>query len=326
MQIGPGCFTLAVAACIMPVTTLAQSPLVVPDALVPAGLTPGSKYQLIFTTGSTYRPSSHTVVPPASPNRFGGIPAADYQVTFAAAVAGWIPSWNGVDRLLSSILSTASSPARDRLTITAPVYNTHGELVANDSTELWSSNLRARPGYDEFGNAVSGGVWTGTSGDGTWSCASCADWNDPLIDVVGKIGDASSTNQAWIDFESRACNTLQHLYGLTPELTVLAAPGDYNEDGDVDTLDYEAWRGAYGTSGPELAADGNRDGTVNAFDIVLWRDNLAAGATLAHAAPEPPTWLLLCWATMTRLLRLRPIQDKQSVELVCRRNASVTGA
>ncbi len=54
-------------------------------------------------------------------------------------------------------------------------------------------------------------------------------------------------------------------------------PGDYDLDGDVDQDDYQAWRNAFGTSGPGLPADGNVDGSVDAADYSVWRDNYGVG-------------------------------------------------
>jgi hypothetical protein len=61
--------------------------------------------------------------------------------------------------------------------------------------------------------------------------------------------------------------------------------GDYNADGLITTLDYDAWSGAFNTSA--TLPDGNRDGTVNAADYTVWRDRFTAPAT-ARAVPEPP--------------------------------------
>ena len=69
--------------------------------------------------------------------------------------------------------------------------------------------------------------------------------------------------------------------------------GDYNADGTIDSLDYEAWRVAYGTEGESLAEDGNGDGIVDAADYAIWRDAFAASGT---AVPEPATNALVVLA------------------------------
>jgi glycoprotein endo-alpha-1,2-mannosidase len=85
--------------------------------------------------------------------------------------------------------------------------------------------------------------------------------------------------------------------------------GDYNGDGEIDGADYGAWKGAYGSQGPNLPADGNRNGTIDAADYVVWRDALsAAGAGGGRGAnvPEPvPSWLLWCGALCPAAGRVR---------------------
>ena len=61
---------------------------------------------------------------------------------------------------------------------------------------------------------------------------------------------------------------------LTIDVEILPLPGDYNNDGAVDPLDYDAWVAAYGTT--DSPADGNRDGVVDAADFTIWRDAFAA--------------------------------------------------
>lgn len=85
---------------------------------------------------------------------------------------------------------------------------------------------------------------------------------------------------------------------------VIHLPGDYNLDGDVDSDDYELWRGNF-TSTLALAADGSANGTVDAADYVIWRHNLGAsvddalGASTTAQVPEPASWTLLCAAGLS---------------------------
>lgn len=51
-------------------------------------------------------------------------------------------------------------------------------------------------------------------------------------------------------------------------------PGDYDESGQVDSLDYAVWRTALGATGAN-PADGNGDAVVDAADYAVWRDSLA---------------------------------------------------
>lgn len=110
-------------------------------------------------------------------------------------------------------------------------------------------------------------------------------------------------------------------FGFTTQdsfITVLtpAEPGDYNSDGHVDALDYNVWRGAFGSDNP--AADGNRDGIVDAADYVLWRKHMTdlvanSAAVRALAVPESTSLLLAAMAfvmiaTGSRRASRRPVQ------------------
>jgi Dockerin type I domain len=75
----------------------------------------------------------------------------------------------------------------------------------------------------------------------------------------------------------------------------LSVKGDYNNDGIVDSNDYQVWRTNFGST-VQLDADGNGDGTVNAADYTIWRAHLGqtAGSGSVAAVPEPSTlWLTL---------------------------------
>jgi hypothetical protein len=100
-------------------------------------------------------------------------------------------------------------------------------------------------------------------------------------------------------------------------ITVLtpAEPGDYNADGEVDTLDYGVWRTAYGSDSP--VADGNRDGVVDSADYLLWRKHSAPGSastTAGMSVPEPAASALIITSFLTRLCRRRrPLRHQHFV-------------
>lgn len=75
--------------------------------------------------------------------------------------------------------------------------------------------------------------------------------------------------------------------------------GDFDQDGDVDSRDYEILRESFGTA----RADANGDGTTDAGDYVLWRKHFGAelgGGSIAMDAetqvPEPATVALIAIA------------------------------
>jgi hypothetical protein len=102
-------------------------------------LPPGSTYHIVFATSLLTDIDSTPAVPPSFPS-FGGLDAADWLVTFAAFNAGRVPDWDGVATTWTAILSSDSVNARDRVTISGPVYNTNGDLVANGFSDFWSAS------------------------------------------------------------------------------------------------------------------------------------------------------------------------------------------
>jgi hypothetical protein len=70
-------------------------------------------------------------------------------------------------------------------------------------------------------------------------------------------------------------------------------PGDYNDDGLIDTGDYVVWRKTMGENGIGLDADGSGNGTVGPEDYEVWSqgfadmDLAAAGSMGIVSVPEP---------------------------------------
>jgi len=88
-------------------------------------------------------------------------------------------------------------------------------------------------------------------------------------------------------------------------------PGDYNDDGRVDSADYTIWRNTLGSQS-DLAADGDGSGAVDAADYELWKSHfgqtLGDGAGAAGAVPEPRAMLLAISAISSMaLIRSRMI-------------------
>jgi hypothetical protein len=100
-------------------------------------------------------------------------------------------------------------------------------------------------------------------------------------------------------------------------LQLIAAPGDYNRDGDVDDEDYNLWRETFGSG--DLRADGNGDGTVDAADYIVWRKHYGASGLGAYLVsriespgntqvPEPVTFVPILLAAVGIYLRCRPLR------------------
>jgi hypothetical protein len=291
----------------MPMTSLDHSllrPAMVVLALVLgfaplAGAATIGYIHFVFVTRDLYEIDTDTSVPPASP-LFGGLEAADYTVTQAAANAGILHNWNGTDLIYHAILSTNGQNASDRIPILGPVFNMQGQRVAGDAATMWNGDHVAPIEFDEFRNLVTGitSVWTGTTANGIWSGHSAGiNWNDPTADAT--VGNALDRNGLWTDSGVQAADTAARLYGISlpiPGGEVLY--GEFNGNGTVDAADYVLWRKNLGSS---VTLDNDRTpGTVTADDYNDWHQNfgrvgyvIGSGTGASIAVPEPAGVVLL---------------------------------
>jgi hypothetical protein len=100
-----------------------------------------------------------------------------------------------------------------------------------------------------------------------------------------------------------------------PNLT-LPFPGDYNDDGFVDSADYVVWRKTYGETGYFLPADGHPDSKINSLDYDVWAAHFGQSASGSGSAaldsrvvPEPSgAALLLIGGLFLRTLRYRTLE------------------
>jgi len=176
-------------------------------------------YHRIFVTSSRTNIDPSEAFPPPYP-RWGGLPAADWAVTYHAYLAGFIPNWDGLAIVYKAVLSTQTEYARDRLVIEGPIINTAGQTVADSAAEFWSGNLQNAINYDEDAVAVpaASAVWTGASPDGTHSGSSCGAWNQLI--GSGTIGRADSSSDAWANVLLQDCNESARLYAISPPLGI----------------------------------------------------------------------------------------------------------
>jgi hypothetical protein len=126
-------------------------------AVIPPNLPVGSQYQLLFVTAGT-RDALSTAI-------------ADYN-GFVGAQAALSPSlptatWNAVASVSFGPSASLNAPQVSGL----PVYNTHGEQLLADASDLYGvlgiNQLDHPVGYDQFGNATPyNAAWTGSDEHG----------------------------------------------------------------------------------------------------------------------------------------------------------------
>ena len=88
----------------------------------------------------------------------------------------------------------------------------------------------------------------------------------------------------------RQCNQAGSFYALGL-LESPRAPGDYNDDGQVDGGDFLAWQQQLGSQGVLRPADGNGNGTVDTADLAEWKTPFLSDLTVQSSdrttVPEP---------------------------------------
>ena len=171
----------------------------------------------IFTTENLLVVEFDGGFPPGS-GGFASVEGADWNCTFNASNAGLITGWNGVDLVYHAVISDINNPVKDRIEITSPVYNTNGDLVANNAEDMWDGSLVAPIGYSERGVLIPGtsGVWTGSLGNGTSSFDNCNDW-----DIQGEfavVGYASQAGISWLAGGVKDCGRSARLYCISPPI------------------------------------------------------------------------------------------------------------
>lgn len=151
-----------------------------------------------------------------------------------------------------------------------------GDYLDSDKL-LWVDGFQADTGNDDGfglpGNDLAGQLFIGSTPNANPNGPSSL--NGSIGTIVIHHGELSDRARQQLEgyFASVWGTTLpsNHPYSSEPS----GLTGDYNQDGEVSTLDYSFWKSHYGaTSGLGLAADGNRNGRVDAADYAVWRDNL----------------------------------------------------
>ena len=239
-------------------------------------------HHLIFTTSSSYQAGTVSGISGANSKCNALKPAAYSDLTFRALIAD---SYNN------------NSPASG-ITITAKVKNTNGDVVANDSSDLWDGSLAAPVNYDENGNNVgSVYVWTNLTSSGSYYQTNynyvCMNWatNTSSSSYYGRVGYSSATSSSWLAYTSNYCYTSARLYCMSETASTVEIKDQIiknleasaaDQDGEVsinlrldqyiatDQVTTITLVKAVGTSYPSCALTGTvKSWTASEFDNVL---------------------------------------------------------
>jgi hypothetical protein len=184
----------------------------------PAGLAPGTEYQLAFVTYDGFLGNSPTIA------------TYNADVTAEAALDAQLLAFDTTNGVTWTVVAT--TPDADA-SVNAPssglVYTLDGTEIASAANALYSGSILAPLDINQFGNTEAGAVlWTGSNSDGTN--------NNPFYELGGTFpieGYTSATNGAWLDDTAGIFgdNSLT-LYALSSVITV-PSPSAVPEPGTV---------------------------------------------------------------------------------------------
>ena len=178
--------------------------------VVPAGLSPGEDYHVIFVTSGTTDALSSDI--------------ATYDAFAQAhADAAGIGTSIGVDWL--AIVSTSSVSARTHLANLlgsgAPIYNQWGWKIS-DTQDLFSRSHLNSIRFDEYRGTSVTAAWTGTDQGGDAFFELGTSYISPGVCCV-TAGDPWSTTQ-WLDLRTFSVTDELPVYAISSLVTVSAVP------------------------------------------------------------------------------------------------------
>jgi len=193
--------SIALLALAWPMTAWGYTP-----TWVPSGLNPGETYHLVFVT-STARDATSTDI-------------ADYN-NFVDARGDTLENnpYGGIT--WKCIGSTSTVNAKDNIgyaSSSSPVYNLQGDLITNNSADLWDGTIQNAILMQETGATGSKTPHTGSTTAGV----AHGTYYLGATDVM--YGRSAVADSGWIANTQDGKSNNRNLYGFSQELTVAAVP------------------------------------------------------------------------------------------------------
>lgn len=96
-------------------------------------------------------------------------------------------------------------------------------------------------------------------------------------------------------------------HGGLPDAVINVVPtdADFDDDGDVDGVDFQIWQRGYGIGSLHSEGDADGNGTIDGEDLAVWQNQFSTALSPAVATiPEPTTLtclaIVLCGLTATK--------------------------
>jgi hypothetical protein len=123
-----------------------------------------------------------------------------------------LASTNALPGVWQALISDGSNDIAS-LTMTKPVNNMNGQIVANNITGLISGTITNAVKYDENGiDLGSQTVWTGSDSAGVAASDTCFDWSWSGGATSGQVGLSDQAGSTWLDNGVSACDQNNRFY------------------------------------------------------------------------------------------------------------------
>lgn len=188
-------------------------------AVVLPNLPEGTQYRIAFISSNTYQSYGGSSNPSLtrSLSYWSNIVTTEAGLSSSPTIQG--ATFNILGSLYdgsNNINATAITGMSDTVSDNIPVYNTLGELIANNSVEFWSSTRLAGINGDRDGNAVSANAWSG------WF---------PTLQTFRPFGHGvqtywlNSTSTNWSAASVLGSTNFLRVYAVSAPISAVPAPG-----------------------------------------------------------------------------------------------------
>jgi hypothetical protein len=215
------------------------------------------------------------------PANLGGVAPYDAQCNQLATDAGINSSSNNAYR---AWISTAASPANNRLTASGGFMRLDGEVIADSRTSLLNGSIRAPIDVDEFGVKVLGALstWTGTASNGTHRPGQdCMGWSINTATVFLERGLVRGGPGLWTEGSGgHTCdNAGTRVYCLMNTSNSSLRPAPVPDGGAIAYVTDNLW-----TPGSGRASADNHCATNKPNNFATGRTYVALVSTTTEAA------------------------------------------
>jgi hypothetical protein len=187
----------------------------------PAGLAPGSTYQLAFVTVDGFFATSTT------------ISTYNTDVTSEAALNATLAAFDTANGVTWTVIgSTPSTNSTSNSPSSGSVYTLDGTQIASSANPLYGGSLFAPLDINQNGATESTGVWTGSTSAGT-----VAGGINDLGQTFPEFGSSAATNSTWItNGNGTDSDNFVPLYALSSVITVPNTSSATPEPGTIFLL------------------------------------------------------------------------------------------